>query len=174
MIRLPALLLLLLPLCGLAAEPEALDGAEFSETLARVGDIYIAGQPTEAGVREARSLGVGTIVSLRTPAEMTDSAEPGQVEASGMRFVSIPSGGEDHPFSPAEVRRFNEVVSEASGPVLLHCKSGTRATHLYVAWLVRYRNVPLEDALRIGRQIEFGRMPLEGYLDGKIDYRFVE
>lgn len=163
---------LLIPIAAFGTDPESLAGDEFSNTLVKVGDIYVAGQPTETGLETAQAMGVETIVSLRTPAEMEDSTEPDQAAQLGMDFVSIPSGGADHPYSPAEVDAFARVMESAQGPVLLHCRSGTRATHLYVAWLVRHRDVPLEDALRIGRQIEFGQNPLEGYLDGNIEYRF--
>lgn len=150
---------------------EALDGEEFNDTLARVGRVYVAGQPSEAGLDQAKAMGVETVVSLRTPKETEDLDSALDVAGHGMDYVSIPSGGEDHPFSPDEVARFNEVMTRTSGDVLLHCKSGTRATHLYVAWLVDYQGMALEDAIQLGRQIQFGSSPLEGYLGGRLKYQ---
>src|SRR5690242_11529777 len=43
----------------------------FLAVIARLGDdLYIAGQPTEQGLRELRQQGVTTVVNLRTPEEM--------------------------------------------------------------------------------------------------------
>src|SRR2546423_15270082 len=59
------------PIATLSA-PVTLDPAgKFKNAYASVGsDVFIAGQPTEAGLRELKALGVTTIVNLRTPPEM--------------------------------------------------------------------------------------------------------
>ncbi|MEE4299448.1 MAG: sulfur transferase domain-containing protein [Pseudomonadales bacterium] len=152
------------------ADVTSLDGTEFSDTLARTEHLYIAGQPSPEGLRQAKDLGISTIVSLQTAAEIGDFDPKAEAEALGLNYVSIPSGGEDHPFSPAAVERFDAVMASTEEDVLLHCRSGTRATHLYVAWLVTHQGVPLDEAMRRGRQIRFGAIPLEGYLGGRIDY----
>lgn len=152
------------------ADVTLLDGSEFSDTLARTEHLYVSGSPSGEGMRKAKDLGVATIVSLQTPAEIGDSDPAAEAEALGLKHVSIPSGGEAHPFSPETVERFDAVMRSAEGDVLLHCRSGVRATHVYVAWLVTHQGVPLEEALRRGRQINFASTPLEGYLGGRLDY----
>lgn len=156
------------------ADVTTLDGTEFSDTLARTEHGYVAGRPSVEGMKQAKEMGVETIVSLQTAGETEGSDPRAEAEALGLEFVSIPSGGKDHPFSPAAVERFDDVMKSSDGSVLLHCKSGTRATHLYVAWLVTHQDVSLEEALSRGRQIRFGSTPLEGYLGGRIDYELKE
>lgn len=153
---------------------EAADiAAEFAGTFAREGNIIVSGQPTRAGLASAKSMGVSTIVNLRTPEEMEGEPDAADLAASlGMNHVSIPSGGTGHPYSPEAVDRFARAVENAEGNVLLHCRSGTRATHLWVAWLVKHRGVPFDEALARGRDIQFGSMPIEGYLEGEVDYSF--
>ena len=51
------------------ALPRVLDTSGFQEVLAVSGDIYIAGQPDEAGLARAKSLGVTTVINLRTRRE---------------------------------------------------------------------------------------------------------
>ena len=156
------------------AAPETLDGTEFGTKLTKVDRVYLAGQPTEAGTKAAEDMGIETIISLRTPAETDHVAESELASELGMDFVNLPSGGTAYPFSPAEVSKFNEIMESTDGDVLLHCRSATRATHLYVAWLVNYQDVPLEEALKLAGPINFGSTPLEGYLGRKIEQQAEE
>lgn len=67
-----------------------------------------------------------------------DGEEPGQPSASDSRSVAegqelayahIPvTAGQ---ISERQVRAFQEALSEAEGPVLAHCKTGTRSAMLY-------------------------------------------
>ena len=172
---------LLIPLSAIAgdvlAEPVPVPTDAFREVLVQVGDdLYIGGQPTEQGLKDMRALGVTTVVNLRTSREMDDRSivpfdEAGVLKDLGMRYVHIPAGGPDTPYSPGMVDAFAAALTEARGKVLLHCTVAWRASHLYVAYLHRYAGLPLPDAVRRGRAINFGDLPLEGFLGQPLKLR---
>lgn len=152
---------------GLSAE-------EFSGVAVQSRHVFVTGQPTRKGLEEVADRGIATVVNLRTPEEMAalDFDERSHASDLGLRYVQIPSGGPEHPYSSSTLESFAEVMANTDGEVLLHCKSATRASHLWVAYLVRYEGVPLSEALEEGRSIRFGTSPIEGYLQGEIEYRY--
>ncbi|MEX0941463.1 MAG: sulfur transferase domain-containing protein [Pseudomonadales bacterium] len=158
---------------GEAPGSHTLNPEEFSGVLVRSGNIYIAGQPSRAGLELLKQTGVGVVVNLRTPNEMAslEFSEPTLLGDLGIHYVSLPSGGSEHPYSKETLQAFAEIVEQADADVLLHCRSAARASHLWVAYLVKYRGVSLPEALERGRAINFGTAPIEGYLEGEIEYR---
>jgi uncharacterized protein (TIGR01244 family) len=150
----------------------------FRAAIARVGDdIFVGGQPTERALRDMREQGVTTVVNLRTPQEMTRSVkfdESALVAQLGMKYVYLPvGGGAEYPYSPETVTKFSQAVRETKGKVLLHCTVGWRASHLWAAYLIGERGVPVEDALANARAINLGdndtrmpgRQPVEEFLN---------
>jgi len=150
----------------------------FRAAIARVGDdIFVGGQPTERALRDMREQGVTTVVNLRTPQEMTRSVkfdESALVAQLGMKYVYLPvGGGAEYPYSPETVTKFSQAVRETKGKVLLHCTVGWRASHLWAAYLIAERGVPVEDALANARAINLGdndtrmpgRQPVEEFLN---------
>ena len=150
----------------------------FQAVFARVGEnIFIAGQPTERGLREMRAQGVTTVVNLRTPQEMTDNVsfdERALVAQLGMRYVYLPvRGNAEYPYSPETLTKFADAVSTANGKVLLHCTIAWRASHLWAAYLIQVRGVAIDTALANARAINLmdthrmgsnGRQPVEDFL----------
>ena len=151
----------------------------YVERAARVGeDMFVTGQPTERALRELKAQGVTTVVNLRTPEEMTRNVpfdEPALVKELGMRYVFLPvRGTEQYPYSPATLAQFAEAVRTANGKVLLHCTVAWRASHLWAAYLIKDRRIPIESALTNARAINLmddhrmganGRQPVEEFLD---------
>ncbi len=163
---------------GAIPSPELMDTTGlFNSRFAKVGDdLFIAGQPTERGLREAKARGVTTIVNLRTPPEM---ARVGFDEAAlaaqlGMTYVYLPVRGDSAmPYAPATVARFASTMEHANGKVLLHCTVAWRASHLWAAYLITDRGVDVPAALANARAINLGdadprmsgRQPVEQFLD---------
>ena len=152
------------------ALPELLDNEGFQELFAQVApNVYMAGQPTQSGLARAKDLGVSTVVNLRTDFEMQDRGivpfdEQAAVADLGLAYVHVPQGGPSTPYSPVAVERFAQALEDAEGKVLLHCTVAWRATHLWTAYLVKHRGLSMADALAVGRQLNLGGMPLEGFL----------
>lgn len=155
---------------GAVPMPVVQPTAEFREILVQVGDdLYIAGQPTEQGLRDMAAVGVTTVVNLRTDQEMDNRDvvpfdEAALLESLGIRYVHIPSGGPDTAYAPEMVAQFDDALKSAEGRVLLHCTVAWRASHLYTAWLYRYGGLTLEAAVDHGRAINLSQLPLAGFL----------
>ena len=161
---------------GPVPNPVTLDPAGlFQAKFVSVGDdIFIGGQPTEKALRDLRAKGVTTIVNLRMPQEMARVGfdEAALVKELGMRYVYIPmSGTGENPYDPKGLDTFSAAMASADGKVLLHCTIAWRASHLWGAYLIRDRNVPVAAALSQARQINLmddmrmsQQQPLEGFL----------
>jgi uncharacterized protein (TIGR01244 family) len=144
---------------GAVPAPVALDThGQFQEKFASVGDdMFISGQPTERALRDLRAQGVTTVVNLRTPEEMSKRVpfdEAAVIKELGMEYVYLPMRGtSEFPYSPAAVKSFAAAMSSAKGKVLLHCTIAWRASHLWAAYLIQYRDVPVATALQQARMI---------------------
>ena len=152
---------------GAVPMPIQIDSTGFNTVLATAGDrLYIAGQPSPEGFERLKAAGVDTVINLRTDPEMAalpfDESE--LLESLGMTYIHLPSGGPDTPYTPATLERFAAVLAAAQGKVLLHCTVAWRASHLYAAYLHRYQGLSLKDAIDYASAVNFGGLPIEGFL----------
>jgi len=147
----------------------------FQERFASVGDdLFIAGQPTEQALRDLKAKGVTTVVNLRMPQEMAQIGfdEAALLKELGITYVHIPLGGTaENPYSPAALDRFATTLALARGKVLLHCTIAWRASHMWGAYLIRDRKMPVAEALSHVRGVNLrenapfgGQHPIEGFL----------
>lgn len=149
----------------------------FQARFARVGtDMFIGGQPTARALRELKAQGVTTVVNLRSPEEMKRIGfdEAALVKELGMRYVYIPMRGNDEfPYSPESVTKLADALKSADGKVLLHCTVAWRASHLWGAYLIRERGLPVDQVLTHTRAINLmddhrmtsdNRQPIELFL----------
>jgi uncharacterized protein (TIGR01244 family) len=148
----------------------------FQAKFVSVGDdMFIGGQPTEKALRELRARGVTTVVNLRMPEEMARVGfdEAALVKELGMKYVHIPMRGTaENPYGPKQLDSFAAAMAAADGKVLLHCTIAWRASHLWAAYLIRERKVPVATALEQTRMINLmdnmrmggDQQPLEGFL----------
>ena len=150
---------------------------QFQDKFASVGDdVFISGQPTEQALRDLHAKGVTTVVNLRSPEEMQKRVsfdEAALVKSLGMDYVYVPvRGNAEFPYSPAAVKSFATAMTGAKGKVLLHCTVAWRASHLWAAYLIQYRDVPAAKALAQARTINLmdnmrmdgDRQPVEDFL----------
>jgi uncharacterized protein (TIGR01244 family) len=152
----------------------------FQAKFVSVGDdMFIAGQPTEKALRDLRAKGVTTVVNLRMPQEMAqvNFDEAALVKELGMSYVYIPMRGTpENPYGPKQLDTFAAAMSSADGKVLLHCTIAWRASHLWAAYLIRDRKMPVETVLAQTRAINLmdtmrmgvDQQPLEGFLGRSI------
>jgi uncharacterized protein (TIGR01244 family) len=162
---------------GPVPDPVTLDATGmFQAKFVSVGDdMFIGGQPTEKAIRELRAKGVTTIVNLRMPEEMARVGfdEAGLAKELGIRYIPIPMrGSAENPYGPKELDAFAAAMASADGKVLLHCTIAWRASHLWAAYLIRDRHMPVATVLSQARQINLmddrqvsgNQQPIEGFL----------
>jgi uncharacterized protein (TIGR01244 family) len=170
------------PISTLSAPVRFDTTGKFRANYVSVGDdMFITGQPTEAGLRELKALGVTTIVNLRTPAEIAkvNFDEAAVAKQLGFTYVYLPVRGDTlFPYATSTVPKFAEAVSNAKGKVLLHCTVAWRASHLWAAYLIDSRHVDVETALAHARLINLddddpmmvdkGPQPIEEFLGRRL------
>lgn len=97
-----------------------------------VDGLSVSPQVTEQDIRDAHAAGYRTIINNRP-----DGEEPGQLSAAragalarelGLTYVHLPATG---PTLEAVAPDFAKALATAPGPVLAHCRSGTRCTILW-------------------------------------------
>jgi uncharacterized protein (TIGR01244 family) len=165
---------------GAAPDPVNLDiTGLFQAKFASVGtDLFIAGQPTEKALRDLKAKGVTTVINLRMPQEMAQVGfdEAALLKELGLNYVHITMRGTpENPYGPKQLDEFAAALEAAQGKVLLHCTVAWRASHLWAAYLIRDRGVPVSDALAQTRRINLrdeapfgGLQPIEGFLGRSI------
>lgn len=120
-----------------SAEGARLTPVDEHAIVVRDGDVFIAAQPTEADLDAWAAMGVTTVVNMRSQAENTNLGySPVEaMTARGMSYVEIPMGRADG-VSPDIRNRLGDVLAEVDGPIVVHCRSGTRVAHAYAAHLI--------------------------------------
>ena len=88
--------------------------------------------------------------------------EEALVKELGMKYVHIPLGGPDTPYTPAAVTKVNDAMKAAGGKVLLHCTVAWRASHMWAAYLATYRGYTLEQATQAGAAINMNGITAQG------------
>jgi len=129
----------------------------------RSGDVQLGdqdqvstGQPDIAVLSLAKEAGFSAIVDLRGESEDRGFEEAAEVEALGMRYISLPiSGAEGVNFDNAA--ELDRVLAEIDGPVLLHCASGNRVGAL-IALRAKLHGASNEDALSTGKAAGLTRL----------------
>jgi uncharacterized protein (TIGR01244 family) len=163
-----------------AALPDTVvDFDGFRGRLYREGRVLISGQPTEEALRQLPGRGVTAVVNLRTPQEMDDRERVAFDEAvvlaeAGVEYIHLPSGGAEHPYSPATVDAFHAALTRHEGGVLLHCTVGWRASHLWAAYLVKYQGFSLAEAYARGTAIGISPAPIESFLDRGMTLKYTD
>ena len=96
--------------------------------------LFIAPQPSVTDFLNLATAGFKGVISNRPANEQAGQPSPATeqqaAEASGMSFHFIPVTAST--ITEADVRAFQEALSEIPGPVFAHCRSGVRAANLHV------------------------------------------
>ncbi|GAB3731255.1 hypothetical protein GCM10028794_07330 [Silanimonas algicola] len=147
----------------------------FETRVVRDGAVLLSPQPMAADLEALGAKGVRRVINLRTPEEMAtlgfDAAAV--AKAQGMDYTLLPIAG-NAGFTPAALDAFSAAMATGEGDVLLHCASGTRAAHLYAAWLVREKGMSPEDAMRRVAPLGLWPLPMERLLDRPLRLEFTE
>lgn len=164
-------LLLLASLTACAAAPKPTDAPTLSDYLQgtyTVDDqIVIGGQPPPDVLEALKSGGISTVINFRSGSEVDGLSfdQPALLSNAGIAYHRIGVGGDDGAYTPEKLEQFNALM-EAAGTdqVLLHCRSGHRASQMYAAWLVKYRGLSPDEALERVSPSGWWPMPMEQLL----------
>jgi len=94
--------------------------------------LYRGGQPTEAGIKKLKAMGIKTVIDLRDDDARADREE-GWVKAAGMRFVNIPLSNLLGPKDEKIAAILAQIERDANQPVFIHCKRGADRTGTAIA-----------------------------------------
>lgn len=95
--------------------------------------LWISPQPTAADFAQAKAKGITRIINNRSDGEDPDQPTAKESAAKATKLglsyahISVAPGK----LSAEKVRAFQKALSEAGGPVLAHCKTGTRSLTLW-------------------------------------------
>ena len=119
--------------------------------------LSVADQPSLADIAALGADGVATLVNNRPDRETEDqpgtAAERAAAEAAGLVYEDLPVTGPT--LGRAEIARFRRIVAASPGPVVAHCRSGTRSLTLHVLGEVLDGRMRREDVLPYGRSLGF-------------------
>ncbi len=123
-----------------------------------------------------KSQGVKKIVNLRTKQENNEFAASAYHEKSnakelGFEYHSIPINGIKD-YTPKKLDVFLSHINE-NEKIFIHCRTGGRVTHFYMAYLINNEEYTINEAVKIGKDIRFS-FPLENLLDTEISMETIE
>lgn len=153
--------------------PKKLDLSGFQGTVVETGNLFISGQPDSAAFVLLKEKGVEAVINLRTQREMDNKNfvpfnAKELVESLGMEYIHLPLGGTETPYTPEALENFAKALESVKGKALIHCTVAWRASHIFAAWLIKYKDFPAAKAIEYARGINFGDLPIEGLLNQKL------
>lgn len=133
--------------------------------------LHVSTQVTVADLAKAKAAGVTAIINNRP-----DGEEPGQPSAAENAAAAADLGlGYSHiPVAPGqysldEVRAFQAAMTAADGPVLAHCKTGTRSASLYAIGEALDGRMSRDDILSLGQSLGLDLAGAVRWLDANAD-----
>ena len=111
----------------------------YTQMLFQHDNIFIGPQPQYQDFATLKAAGFSKVINMRTPKEMKELKfyEDYLLKKADIDYKSIPIGGHDNPYSPEKLAEFAAALENTDGKVLLHCRSGHRASELWAAYLVK-------------------------------------
>jgi len=129
-------------------------------------NILIGPQPMYGDFETLKNMGIVSVINSRTKTEMDELKfkEDYLLDKNDINYAVVSVGGEIS-YSPEKLAEFDKAISKvAGGKILLHCRSGHRSSQLYAAWLVKYKGMNPNDALKVVKPSGWWPMPMEALL----------
>ena len=136
--------------------------------LTRIDDtLSVAGQPTLAEIAALGDQGVTTLINNRPdgeePGQPGTAAEAAAAQGAGLAYQHLPVTGAA--FGRAEIDAFRAAVTAAPGPVVAHCRSGTRSLTLHVLGAVLDGRMRRDEVMAFGTRHGFDLSGAVAWLD---------
>jgi len=142
----------------------------YTEHLFQHENLYIGPQPEYIDFETIKAAGFTKVINMRTPDEMKELNfyEDYLLKKADINYHLLPIGGKEFNYSPAKLEEFAQSLDSAQGKILLHCRSGHRASQLWAAYLVKYKGKSIDDALAMVEDMGWWPMPMESLLGKKL------
>jgi uncharacterized protein (TIGR01244 family) len=135
--------------------------------LVNVSDLVtVSDQPDPTAFVSLVEQGFAAVINARPDGE--EAGQPGNASESaaarsaGLGYAFVPVTGRT--ITEADIRAFQKAITDAKGPVLAHCKSGTRALTLYALGEVLDGRMKSEDIELFGKGHGFDLSGAAGWL----------
>ena len=121
------------------------------------GTFAVAGQPEPSDIAALGAGGTRLLINNRPdgeePGQPGSAAEAGAAGTAGLAYCHLPVTGGS--ITQDDVRRFQEAIRGAGGPVVAHCRSGTRSLTLWVIGEVLDGRLPEGEVVAFGERHGF-------------------
>jgi len=118
-------------------------------------NFWVAPQISQADIDDARAHGITLIINNRPdgedPGQPAAAAHAEAARALGMDYQHLPVVG--GAISSDQVQAFQDALAAAPGPVLAHCRSGTRSLVLYTIGEVLAGRLKQSEIDNLGQRI---------------------
>lgn len=129
--------------------------------------LSVSGQPNEADIADLAGKGFALLINNRPegeePGQLGTEAEAAAAQAAGLAYLHLPVTGPG--ITLDDIAQFRDAVEGASGPVLAHCRSGTRSLTLWALSEVLAGRLSREDMAAYGRERGFDLSGAVRWLD---------
>lgn len=133
------------------AKPEAVQCGKINK-LARIGTLYVGGQPGKEDFAELRKLGIKTILNFRKADEITFD-ERVLAEQHGLEYFHLPFQKPEE-LTDAIFDQARKLMRHPKArPILVHCGSANRAAAVWLPYRVLDEGVPYEQAVKEAYEI---------------------
>jgi protein tyrosine/serine phosphatase len=117
---------------GVSDPPKELSVPSLPNSAKVTANLYRGAQPGPSGYAQLKNLGIEIVVDLRQEKpEIKD--EQARVEASGMRFVSIPWSPLNNPSRAQIISFFDLLKDNPQKKIFVHCEEGADRTGTMIA-----------------------------------------
>lgn len=114
--------------------------------------IFIGSQPAQQDLKEAKALGIQTVIDLRMPGE-TDTSNEEMTSAIGLAYVNIPV--DKTALAGHQIDELEHAMAGTPGPHLLHCATGARAALLLMLSHARQKKWTAEQTFKQAQSVGF-------------------
>jgi uncharacterized protein (TIGR01244 family) len=114
-------------------------------------NLMVGGQPTLNQLEALKADGYTTVVNLRREGEFDDFDEAAEVAELGMEYIHIPIKDIDS-ITLQDANALHAAITGSTGPVLLHCTVGWRASGLFAIENHLLHDASKEEALKLAQE----------------------
>ncbi|MDF1665826.1 MAG: sulfur transferase domain-containing protein [Planctomycetota bacterium] len=114
--------------------------------------VVSGGQPTKQEFLKAQSMGIKTVINLRSKGEIAKYAfEEKLLKKLAIKYIHIPVYGKKGIHKENMAKLF-KALKDSPKPVLIHCASGNRVGALFALKAALVDGKSVEDAVTIGKK----------------------